>query len=331
MEKIHKFDIKHGDFIGKPFPVPGKADHFVFSYAQLNSSLVIVDFDLSSNRCMILKEWPMHRIPNHDSLFSFVYKKHFYLIGDSFGTKLNLEDYTLSNNISHCKLAHMKLRRCYTIATKDNVRIITQNKLYEYNIEMDICSELLGDLDFSPKCPQLLSFPLRNELFIFGALYTRKIFKQHANEPTVWHLMQDVEMPFDRWQHNGFQCIVAFDNVVFGFSFADDESKSIWCLDMIGMKWSKSSVQIPAEIFNYLCYGQASLLKYNQMLCFFKLGQGHLYQINMHDILSKDVINSHRRHSAPLIKGYVSELERKMEIRPVPLPLQHLIIHFFPF
>ena len=333
MEKIHKFSISHGNFIGKPFPVPGKDDHVVFSYLQLNTSLVIVDLDLSSNRCSVLKEWPMHRIPIDSSLFSFVYKNCFYLVGKSFGTKLNLDNYKLSKNISHSKLKKMNLRECYTVETNDNVRIITKYKIYEYYPETDICSQVLGNFGavLSPLSPQVLFLPVTHELFIFGGLRTRKIYKQFENESTVWHCIQDVEMPMDRWQNHGSQCIAAFDNVVLGFCFSDDNSISIWCLAMNSMEWSKSRVQIPAKCVNYLRYGQASLFKYGQSIYILKGGQGYLFRINVHDILSKNVIKSHRHHFAPLIKAYVGYSERNLNIALVPLPLQYLIIHFYPF
>ena len=125
-----------------------------------------------------------------------------------------------------------------------------------------------------------------------------------------------------------FDVILAFENIVAIFDF---QALEIWCHHLLDNKSYKSLYQIPEsmEYSNYE-YVQSCVVKAgNNYAHILNFASGDHIKIDLHKLMPKGLLKSHREYYQPLIMGYLREKENENNISCIPFVLKTIILKFF--
>eukprot|EP01084_Bolivina_argentea_P257621 434070_1 len=204
----------------------------------------------------------------------------------------------------------------------------TEKSHYKFNVEtkeaitLKINSEL--PLHF-PEYPKLVYIKELQKLYVFGGKSNDLIFSYNNNK---W-IINKLTMPYSR-HYFSYDILNEFNNILLAVYFSHHlRTKEIFILDLLLFKWYKSEYSVPND-WKTSSYNLYAMKKDNEIYIF-NFKKGISFQINIYDIIPREIIISNRRHFKSLIMGYIREKERELSFqKSVPPELKMIILNYFP-
>ena len=325
--------------VSKPLRHPDDPNKIIIT-TDFEDKSGIFELDLISNESALVHQYDKYKIlPEGYGHFIHPQSKTLFIFGgtqSSFGAfnletkKMKYENSNDLENYNNCPGA------CY-IQSRNELHIIEHNAHDILRFISDNQIELIAEkaVNFehdSFEDQNLLYIPSQQKLmtFCFSNGQLKIIGLDLMNKSAEWKQYHQIK--FNGYVRNTYDVILGFANIVLIF---DLNQLEIWCYHLLDNTSYKSNCKIP-ETMKYTgetyagCNHPFVIQDDHNNAHIFDLSSGKHVQVDLFELIPRELLQSHRKYFQSLVIGYLRERENENNISCIPFVLKTLILKFLP-